>query len=273
MTVASSLILTADDFGFGPALNAAVVRAHREGPLRFASLMVEGEAVQEAVRLAKENPGLGVGLHLVLCLSQPELWGLRYFFSPAHRRRVEPEIRRQLEKFLSFGLTPTHADGHINIHVHPVIFPALARLCREYKVPRVRLPGGEWRACRGYGGGGLALRAVNAAVFGLLRAYLRPQGLAQGLEIPERTFGLLRSGLMSEDYVLRLLDGLEEAQGEAELYFHPSADPASRVADRPTPTHHTIVELEALLSPRVRRRLEGLALRLRSPAEGRPCAS
>ncbi len=255
-----SLIVTADDFGFSPALNAAVVRAHREGVLRFASLMVDLPAAEEAARLAKENPALGVGLHLVLCMDQPELWGMKYFFMARHRRRVEPEIRRQLEKLLSLGLKPTHADGHINIHVHPVIFPALARLCKEYGVPRLRLPGGEFGPCRRSSKERLFWTATTAAVFGLLRARLLPQGRALGLEIP-RTYGLLRSGLMKEDYVLALLDALEE--GETELYFHPSADPATRVTDRPAPRHHTVTELETLLSPRVREKVERLAIRLR----------
>lgn len=256
-----TLITTADDFGFSPALNAAVLRGFREGVLRYTSLMVDGEAAAEAVRLAKENPGLGVGLHVELCQAQPELWGMRYFFSPRHRRRVEPEIRRQFDKFLSFGLSPTHADGHINIHVHPVIFPVLARLCREYGAPRLRLPGGEWRACLRYSKDGAAGITVTAAVFGLLRWRLEPMGRDLGLEIP-RTFGLLRSGMMKEDYVLALLDALEE--GETEIYFHPSADPGTRVERAPARHHHTYTELETLLSPRLRARLESLSIRLKA---------
>lgn len=244
-----ALIVTADDFGLSSALNRAVARAHRDGILRFASLMVDGQAAQEAVALARTMPELGVGLHLDLCRSQPELWGLRYFFLPGPRRRVVPEIRRQIEAALGLGIKPTHADGHFNIHVHPVIFPALARACREYGIPRVRLPAGESAVCGA---------SFTALVFGTLGALLRPS--AEGLVVPERCFGLLRSGLMKEDYVLRCLDGLEE--GLTELYFHPSDEPASAVTDRPTPTHHTVSELETLLSPRVRAKLEALRIAL-----------
>jgi chitin disaccharide deacetylase len=86
------LYVTADDFGYSSAVNRAVIKAYREGVLRFASLMVDGDAAQEAVALAKEHPGLGVGLHLDLCRADPALWGLRYFFVPEHRRR---EAERQ----------------------------------------------------------------------------------------------------------------------------------------------------------------------------------
>ncbi|MDE1977678.1 MAG: ChbG/HpnK family deacetylase, partial [Elusimicrobia bacterium] len=86
------LIITADDFGADASVNRAVIKAHREGILTHASLMVDRPQAAEAVRLAKENPGLGVGLHVELCADNPGAWGMRYFFLREHRRRIEPEI-------------------------------------------------------------------------------------------------------------------------------------------------------------------------------------
>src|SRR5712671_178540 len=60
------LIVNADDFGRSRSINEAVIRAHREGILTSASLMVNEEASAEAIALARENPQLGVGLHLTL---------------------------------------------------------------------------------------------------------------------------------------------------------------------------------------------------------------
>src|SRR5277367_5029828 len=60
------LIVNADDFGRSESVNQAVIRAHREGILTTASLMVNEPFADEAVRLALENPRLGVGLHLSL---------------------------------------------------------------------------------------------------------------------------------------------------------------------------------------------------------------
>src|SRR5437870_9682598 len=60
------LIVNADDFGRSASINRAVIRAHREGILTTASLMVNEPAFEQAVALARENPGLGVGLHLTL---------------------------------------------------------------------------------------------------------------------------------------------------------------------------------------------------------------
>jgi len=50
--VPADLIINADDFGRSASINRAIIRAHREGVLNSASLMVAGEAFEEAVELA-----------------------------------------------------------------------------------------------------------------------------------------------------------------------------------------------------------------------------
>src|SRR5215208_4232517 len=67
------VIVNADDFGRSEAVNKAITRAHREGVLTSCSLMVTGAAFDDAVRLAKENPRLGVGIHLVTVVGQSVL--------------------------------------------------------------------------------------------------------------------------------------------------------------------------------------------------------
>lgn len=245
------LIVTADDFGDTPGVNAAVLRAHRSGILGFASLMALRPAAAEAARIARDNPGLGVGLHLELCAAEPGKAGARYFFGARARAGLEGEIRAQLDALLALGIEPTHIDGHINVHVHPVIFPAVCRLAREYGIPRVRLPAGEWEALKGFPGGQKPSTAVLAGVFGAMGAWV--QGAAEGLERPP-SWGLLRSGLMKEDYALWLLARLPE--GTTEMYFHPTADEALRADGSPTASHQSTTELETLLSPRVRAALD-----------------
>ena len=256
---AKSLLFTADDFGYSSDVNAAVAQAHREGVLRFASLMVGRPAAAEAAAIARELPGLGVGLHLELCADQPEKAGLRYFFDAKARAGVEGEIRAQIEAMLKLGLKPTHADGHTNVHVHPVIFPALCRLAREYGIPRVRLPGGELSVSLGYPADSdpILPRLALAGTFAAMRAWI--SGAARGLQVP-RTWGALRSGRMTEDYVLWLLRNLSD--GLTEIYCHPCADPSSAVADRATATHQTITELRMLTSPRVREAIAAAGITL-----------
>ncbi len=291
------IFVTADDFGASPEVNAAIIRAYKEGILRYASLLVDAPAAKAAAELARQNPGLGVGLHLNLCDSNPALYGLKYFFLPSWRKRLEPEIKRQMEKLKSFGINPTHADGHINIHIHPVIFPALLSVCKKLGVSRVRIPAGEYGLGMRYlkkvvtthvtptkvgvqsndflGSGfrrndepeqlqkiSLGSR-VEYAAFWTLGNYLKKKAeiIAPEIKIFPRSFGLLRSGRMKEDYVLWLLENLPE--GETEIYFHPSLDPDSRVAgERPTPSHQTLTEFETLISPRILEALKRSAVSL-----------
>src|SRR5688572_26427983 len=61
------LIVNADDFGRSQGINRAVEKAHRQGILTTASLMVNEPFCDEAVAVARQNQRLGVGLHLALC--------------------------------------------------------------------------------------------------------------------------------------------------------------------------------------------------------------
>ncbi len=80
------LIVNADDFGASSAVNQAVVRAHREGILTTASLMVNEPGAEEAVALARENPRLGVGLHLTFLFGHSAL-------GPRRARRIPHVLR------------------------------------------------------------------------------------------------------------------------------------------------------------------------------------
>jgi len=157
----------------------------------------------------------------------------------------------------SLGLPPSHVDSHANIHIHPVLFPMLLRLAREYGFKRVRLPGGELSAALSYDPRPFASQLGQAFVFAGMEGAL---GGRPAL-CPDRTWGLLRSGLMEEGYLLHLLSRLPE--GTTEIYFHPTTDRASLPAGRrPTPAHHSRLDFEALTSPRVAQVLRERAIEL-----------
>lgn len=282
--MARNLILTADDFGASSQGDEAVLLACREGVLRHASLLVAQEGAEEAVRRARAQcPELSLGLHLALTHvralsprsaellapggvfpSAPAACGWRYFFRRGLAAALEREMRAQFERFLSFGLAPSHVDGHANIHVHPVIYPMLLRLAEEYGFRRVRLPGGELRRALSYGAlrlPGAAPRLACALAFSALRRWLLARNPPAKVAVPDRTWGLLRSGLMDEGYLLHLLKALPD--GTTEIYFHPTLSPAAVPVDgRPTPTHGSRLELDALRSPRVKEAIRAEGIRL-----------
>ena len=62
----SKLIVNADDFGLHSAVNAGIIDGHRTGIITSTSLLAGGDAFTEAVSMAKENPKLGIGIHIAL---------------------------------------------------------------------------------------------------------------------------------------------------------------------------------------------------------------
>jgi predicted glycoside hydrolase/deacetylase ChbG (UPF0249 family) len=103
----SVLIVNADDFGFATGVNEGIVEAHVNGIVTSTSLMVDWPAAAHAVELAREHPGLSVGLHFVE--DGPEI------DEPGHAART---FAAQLARFRELtGSGPTHVDSHHHVHV------------------------------------------------------------------------------------------------------------------------------------------------------------
>ena len=71
------LIVNADDFGLTLGVNRAIVEAHTRGIVTSSTLMANGPAFEDAIRLARTVPNLSVGCHVVLIdgvpVSNPKL--------------------------------------------------------------------------------------------------------------------------------------------------------------------------------------------------------
>ncbi len=222
-----TLIVTGDDFGRNPEVNAAIVRYHAAGALTHASLMVAEPGVDEAVTLARERPGLCVGLHLTLCagratepsmlsdaagnfLASPAWAGLRYAWQARLREPLRAEIRRQFEKFRALGFPPTYWDGHTHLHLHPLVFQLTLPIAREFGFRFVRLvrePGPP---------------ALVPWIFQKLSAAAIPALQQAGIGFADRVIGLRQTGRMSLE-VFRSALAAHRA-GATEIYFHPGAE-------------------------------------------------
>jgi predicted glycoside hydrolase/deacetylase ChbG (UPF0249 family) len=137
------LILNADDFGLTLGINRAVEELHRAGALTSVTLMAAGEAFDDAIRIAKRNPGLGVGCHLVFVdgipISHPEsipslLGADGKTFRPSYidflqsllRGHVLPgdlvrETQAQIQHLQRAGIDVTHIDSHKHTHLFPSV--------------------------------------------------------------------------------------------------------------------------------------------------------
>jgi hopanoid biosynthesis associated protein HpnK len=260
------VILNADDFGRSRAINEAVKRAYQQGVLTSASLMVTGDAVEDALKLAARMPGLAVGLHIVLvdgpsALPAGEIphlvdrsgrfpdnalqVGLCYALDRRSRRELRRELVAQFERFAATGLPLSHVDSHHHIHMHPTVFALLPSLAARYGARGIRVPRDDLRLSLGYDRTMVSTKFLWAIAFGLLSLWCRYCLRGSTLSIPVRVYGVMQSGRMHERYVMHVLDQLRVPT--TELFFHPSVGPE---AEELGPNAS---DLDTLLSPSVRR--------------------
>lgn len=240
------LITNADDLGYSTDVNQAARQAHEFGTLTSASLMVTGDAAHKAVSMARDLPGLAVGLHLALSHAKsvlppdhipnivdsnsnfspdPFKAGLKYYFSGKARRQLQMEIEAQFEAFASTGLPLSHVDGHQHMHAHPLVLPVVIKSAIDYGAIGIRIPREPMLT-------GLLIDysdPIYKLIDGLGHAYLSAAARRMlggtGLAACDICIGGLMSGRMSERYVTSVLRRISEPK--VEVYFHPSLSPSS----------------------------------------------
>jgi hopanoid biosynthesis associated protein HpnK len=253
------LIINADDFGRSHSINEAVIRAHQEGILTTASLMVNEPAYDEAIALAKENPKLGVGLHLTLlcghsALSPKEISGLvnercefsdspvnagfRYFSCSRLCEQLCAEIHAQFRKFRAGGLPLDHVNGHLHMHLHPTVFGILMEDAEVLGIRHMRLTREPFWLDAHLAEGRRLYRSFHAAIYFCLSWFAQSHLRQRSILHTQRVFGLLQNARVDETYISKLLRVLPS--GHSELYSHPSLDEFKH-------------EFDALVSPAVQR--------------------
>lgn len=274
------LAITSDDFGLSPGVNAAVEQAWQKGILTGASIMPGGNAFTEAVKIAKRNPGLQVGLHLTLVQGRavspiklipdlvdengffdnnPVKAGMRYFFDKGLYKQLRNEIEAQIQRVVDSGIPLEHIDGHLNIHMHPTVFAFLTELMPRYGITSFRLSRERLGHNLQFNPERRGGKAVERIIFGALARHALPTLQELGIRYAGEVKGVLNSGRMTEQYILQILDGLDE--GLTELYFHPGILPDREITLR-MPDYRHEEELAAITSPLVRQRLTDLGCQL-----------
>ena len=230
------MIINADDFGLAPEVNDAVERAHKDGVLASASLMVAGAAAGKAIALARRMPSLRVGLHLVLAEGAPvlpadelselvdgngrfrrEMVGTAFRIAlrgPA-RLQLRREIAAQFEAFRKTGLPLDHVNAHKHFHLHPIIADAVIDVGRRYGMTALRVPNEPARGFSGMTG------SWQARCLAPYLALLRRKARRNSVFTPAAVFGWKWSGAMTTDRLMAILAHLP--RGTVEIYTHPAA--------------------------------------------------
>jgi predicted glycoside hydrolase/deacetylase ChbG (UPF0249 family) len=260
------LVVNADDFGFTPDVNQGIVEAHRNGILTATTLMANGSAFDDAVRLAKETPSLDVGAHLVLIGGASLVTGRDYpatvtqLLGALMRREVRPydELRAQVRRIQDAGIAPTHFDTHKHTHLAPPVLDAVARLAEEFGVRWVRRPFDfPMNAMRG---GVPRLKRLTSDAFGLMRRRFHRVLERHGCRTTDHFAGFQITGRFRAAELVELLGVLPE--GSTELMCHPGRCGEALRAARTRLKESREQELEALVSAEVRAALgrNGIAL-------------
>jgi hopanoid biosynthesis associated protein HpnK len=271
--VSPRLIVTADDFGMSLAVNEAVEEAHRNGILTCASLVVAGDAAEDAVRRAKRLPGLGVGLHLAIFGARasaagrsvvapdgknlgysPVVAGSAIMVTPGGRKAARREIAAQFEAFRKTGLELGHLDGHWHCHQHPAVLSMALEYGMALGLKALRVPYEPFGLSRRVAGKSKTGARLGHAIFGRpLTSLMRLLARKAGVAVNDTFFGKIDDGFISEDLLLNLLANLP--QGATELGLHPATETWG--GEHCPPAHwRQADELAALTSPKVRAQVE-----------------
>ena len=240
------LIVNADDFGFTAGVNRGIVEAHTRGIVTSSTLMANGRAFDDAVRLAKSVPRLSVGCHVVLIDGEPVLDakqlasitsanssgvrfrdGLQAFAVRALAGRLDPdeieaEASAQIHRLQSAGVNVSHLDTHKHTHLFPAVLRPLLRAARACGVRAIRNPFGPRKPLTSralLARPGLWTRYVEVRILRALASEFRDSAGREGLVTPDGTLGIVVTGALDEKLFRAIAEIIPE--GTWEFVCHP----------------------------------------------------
>lgn len=152
------VIISSDDYGLNESISRATLDAIDRGLCSSTSMMANGLWSGEAASLICEKT-CSVGIHLNLTFGLPLTSAIRSntkfcdadglfrlravsvatYLSGTERTLVANELREQIRKVRSFGVSLSHADSHHHIHTFPALYGVCRTVLREQGIRRLRL--------------------------------------------------------------------------------------------------------------------------------------
>jgi len=267
--------VNADDFGLTAGVNRAIIEGNHSGIVTSATLMANAKATDAAIDLARTQPSLKTGCHIVLidgvplASNLPSLTdgsprfrsSLKQFALAATRGQIaadeiQREVETQIRKLQSCGVTITHVDSHKHTHMFPCVLRPMLRAAKACGIRAVRNPFEplkSWPAGMVLGSPGLWLRLAGVMGFQIFAAEFRRALKEEGMVSTDGTVGIAVTGMLDQKRLLRILEALPE--GTWELVCHPGySDPDLQAAGTRL-TQSREVELSALTSAETKKAL------------------
>jgi chitin disaccharide deacetylase len=237
--------VNADDFGLTSGVNRAIVELHQAGVLTSTTLMARAAATDEAIALARANPSLGVGCHIVLVDGEPVLppreiptlvdsrtgcfppklstFLLRLFTGRIRSSEIEAEAAAQIALLQRNALRLTHIDSHKHAHMFPAVLRPVLRAAANAGIHAVRNPfEPEW-AIRATPRASL-LRTGEVLMLRHLGPFFRKLIAQENASTTDGTIAVVGTGTLDADAVRSMLTQLPP--GTWELVTHPGYNDA-----------------------------------------------
>ena len=281
------LIVNADDFGLTSGVNRAIIEGNRSGIVTSATLMANAKATELAIDLARAQPNLKTGCHVVLIdgvpltanlpslteNSQRFRTSLKQFALAAIRGKISPEeiqqeAEAQIRKIQSRGIELTHLDSHKHTHMFPHVLHPLLRAARACGIRAIRNPFeplGSWPIGMVLGTPALWLRSAGVLTFQMFAAEFRRALKEEEMVSTDGTVGIAVTGLLNQQKLLRILEALPE--GTWELVCHPGYSDSDLQAAGTRLTQSREIELAALTSVDTKKALARCHIELISYAD------
>ncbi|MDD5476114.1 MAG: ChbG/HpnK family deacetylase [Syntrophales bacterium] len=278
------LIINADDLGADESRNRGILEAMEAGIVTSATILANGPAFLDAIRgLRKLRVGnCPVGIHLNLSEGKPLAENIRLltgidghfrgktgalsFFeeppTPALKEELYREAVTQIERILDQGFEITHIDGHHHIHLFPAVIESVLRAASNFAIPWIRLA--DEKSDKSPGDNSLDREALR---FQGHASRARELIDASNLRATDHFLGLYLKGRLTLEALLETVDTLPE--GLTELMVHPGSIPLGPMNGpfSSFATKDRQIELDALMSPEFRKRLDERGVILTSFAE------
>ncbi|HEY3767995.1 MAG TPA: ChbG/HpnK family deacetylase [Candidatus Angelobacter sp.] len=281
------LIINADDFGLTPGVNRAIVQGNSSGVVTSATLMANAKATATATDLAKAQPSLKTGCHVVLIDGDPLTSNLPSFTNGSARFRsslkqfavaavrkkmaaeeIQREAEAQIRKLQASGVTLTHVDSHKHTHMFPQVLRPVLRAAKACGVRAVRNPFEplrSWPSGMVLGTPGLWVRSAAVMAFQIFAAEFHRAVKEEGMVSTDGTVGIAATGMLDQHILLKILEALPE--GRWELVCHPGYSDADLQAAGTRLTQSREVELAALTSAETREAIDRRKIELISYAD------
>lgn len=157
----TKIIINADDLGISLSVNKEIERAIQNGNISSATILVNGVAFDDAIRIALSYPQISFGIHLNLiefesltCSKEFRINGItdkndifieKAIFNAKYinkelKEAIYKEFRLQIQKMLDNGIVPSHLDSHQHVHSFFPLLNVILKLSKEFNINKIRRP-------------------------------------------------------------------------------------------------------------------------------------